>query len=223
MDKERVFKTLKKQTKSVLLEVLESTYDELSTRQRRWIFSEFVQKPSSSPDGKKLLEEIKKFQRDSLEGVYYAPFDINSKNFMHVPEETEEWFDRLGDLLKESERLVGQEDHEHAVECFGILYRLIGAMESGEDIVFADELGSWLIPCEEKEILAAYMTSLAATKSPEEFTAAVLPFVRRDSYHSFADRVYTSANRVASKEQKSHLRAELKRQNIPTSSRSGKR
>ena len=223
MDKEHVFKTLKKQTKSVLLEALESAYDELSTRQRRWIFSEFVQKSSSPPDGKKLLKEIEKFQRDSLEGVYYAPFDINSKNYRHIPEETEEWFDRLGGLLKENKKLVEQEDHEYAVECFGILYRLIEEMEEGKEIVFADELGSWLIPCEGKEILAAYITSLAAIKSPEEFTTAVLPFAQRDSYHSFVDRVYTSANRVASKEQKAHLRAELKRQNIPTSSRYRKR
>jgi len=142
---------------------------------------------------------------------------------MHIPEETEEWFDRLGDLLKESAKLTEQGNHEQAVECFHILYKLIEVMERGEEIVFADELGSWMIPCEEKEILASYIASLAATKSPETFTAAVLPFVRRDSYHSFADRVYTSANRVTSKEQKSHLRAELKRQNIPTGPRSRKR
>ena len=223
MDKERVFNALKKQTKPVLLKILESAYDELSTRQRRWIFGEFVQKPSSTPDGKKTLKEIKAFERDTLNGVYYAPFDINSKNFMHIPEETEEWFDRLGDLLKESARLTEKGNHEQAVECFHILYKLIDTMEDGEEIVFADELGSWMIPCEEKEILAAYIASLAATKSPGEFTEAVLPLIRRDSIESFANRVYTSTNRVASKEQKSHLRAELKRQNIPTSPRSKKR
>lgn len=77
-----------------------------------------------------------------------------------------------------------------------------------------------MIPCEEKEILAAYISSLAAIKIPEEFTAVVLPLIRRDSLASFSDRVYASANRVASKEQKAHLRAEIKRQKVETSPRS---
>ena len=223
MDEERVFKTLEKQPKPVLLELLRSAYSELSTTQRRWIFGKFTEQRSSRVDGKKLLKGIKEVERESLAGVYYAPFAINSKNYMHIPEETEEWFDRIGDLLKDSAKLTEQGEYGLAVECFGILYRLIETMERGEEIVFAHEYGSWMIPCEEKEILAAYLSSLAATKSPEEFTDAVVPLARRDSYESFANRVYTSANRVASKKQNSHLRAELKRQNIATGPRSRKR
>ncbi len=219
MDKEQLFNILAKQPKSVLLDALSSAYNELTTRQQRWIFEEFIPEPSSI-DSKKLLKDVKKFEQDSLSGVYYAQFDINSKNYMHIPEETEEWFDRLGDLLKESTRLTEQKEHAQAVECFDILFKLIAEMEKGEEIVFAHELGSWMIPGGEKKALAAYISSLAATKSPEEFTAIVLPFVKRDSYHSFADKVYTSANRFASKEQKAHLNAELKRQQIPTGPKS---
>ena len=223
MDKERTFETLKKQTKAILLEVLESAYDELSASQRRWIFGEFDKKEPAPFDGEELLEEIEEFERDSLNGLYYAPFNVNSKNFMNIPEETEEWCDRMGDLLKESARATEQGAHGQAAECFSILYKLIEAMERGEEIVFAEEMGIWMIPVEEKEILASYITSLAAMKSPQEFSEAVLPLVRRDSYHSFAARVYTSANRIGSKEQKAHLRAELKRQNIPTGPRSNRR
>lgn len=69
MDKEQVFKALAKQPKSVLLEVLHSAYNELSTSQRRWIFGKFVQEPSSPVDSKKLLKEVKKFEQDSLTRV----------------------------------------------------------------------------------------------------------------------------------------------------------
>ncbi len=45
--------------------------------------------------------------------------------------------------LKASRQLTAQGDHaawlRHAVACSGILYELIDAMESGEEIVFADE------------------------------------------------------------------------------------
>jgi hypothetical protein len=40
-----------------------------------------VQTPLDTPvDGKELLHEIKRFQRESLAGTYYAPFNMNSKN-----------------------------------------------------------------------------------------------------------------------------------------------
>ena len=80
-----------------------------------------------------------------------------------------------------------------------------------------------MIPCKEKDILASYISSLAATTSPEEFADAVLPLARRDTFHSFACRVYTAANLAGSKEQKAHLRAELKKQNIPTGPKSKRR
>ncbi len=88
----------------------------------------------------------------SMAGVYYAPFKINSKNWSHIPDETREWFDRLGDLLQASAQLTAQGNHLHAVACFGTLYTLIAAMEDGEEIVFGDEIGSWMIPGDEKQI-----------------------------------------------------------------------
>jgi hypothetical protein len=148
--------------------------------------------------------------------VYYAPFNINSKNWMHVPEETKEWFEELGDLLQSSVQLTVQNDHLHAVACFGILYQLIEAMENGEEIVFSDEIGSWMIPGDEKECIAAYMTSLAATATPEEFTTTALPLLRRDSWQSFSTQAYPSAIRAADKAQREYLEAEIKRQKIRT-------
>ena len=70
-------------------------------------------------------------------------------------------------------------------------------MECGQEIVFADELGSWMIPGDEKKFIAAFLKSLAAVATPEEFTAVAIPLIRRDSYLSFADQVHRSATRVA--------------------------
>ena len=217
MDKTRLFEFLSAQDAPFLLDLLSTAYDQMAPDQRRWVFGKLIEElPPAPVDGEELLDEVEDFQRASLAGVYYAPFDINSKTWRHIPEETEEWFERLGDLLKASCQLTAQGDHLHAVACFSILYELIDAMESGEEIVFADEIGSWMIPGDEKQYIAAYMTSLAATTSPEEFAAAALPLIRRDSWQSFATQAYPAATRAADESQRAFLEAEIQHQNIRT-------
>ncbi len=217
MDKTRLFEFLLIQDAPFLLDLLNEAYDQMDVDQRRWVFGRLVEElPPAQVDGEVLLNEVEDFKRESLAGAYFAPFNINSKNYMHIPDETEEWFERLGDLLKASSQLTAQGDHLHAVTCFGILYELIDAMESGEEIVFADEIGGWMIPGDEKQYVAAYMTSLAATAAPEEFSAAAIPLIRRDSWQSFSTQVYPAAIRVANRAQRAHLEAEIGRQNIRT-------
>jgi len=167
-------------------------------------------------DGKKMLRAIRKFRRDSLAGKYYAPFNVNSRNWMHIPAETEAWFDQLGQFLAESIQLSQRGEHPQAVACFGLLYELIAAMEEGREIVFADELGSWMIPGDEKKAIAAYLKSLAIIAAPEDYAAVAVPLIKRDSRQSFADQVYVSAMRAASKAQKACLTLELERQQVPT-------
>ena len=73
-----------------------------------------------------------------------------------------------------------------------------------------------MIPGDEKQYLAAYLTSLAAVSSPEEFTKAAIPLLQRDSGHSLAGQVYASAKKVANDEQYAYLAAEVKRLKIRT-------
>ena len=95
MDEEALFKVLKRQTKATLLELLHSAYYETNTQQRRYIFGELMKKSKPSKViAKDVIKESEKFYEDSLAGLYYAPFEINSKNFTHIPEETEEWFEK---------------------------------------------------------------------------------------------------------------------------------
>lgn len=219
VDKIRLFEFLSTQDSSVLLALLSKAFDTLDYDQRQQVFGQCTRSqsfPLAQVQGELLLAEVEEFRRESLAGRYWAPFNMNSKNFMHVPEETKEWFERLGDFLEASGQLTVQGDHEHAVACFGVLYELIEAMESGDEIVFAEELGSWMIPTDERQAIAAYLTSLAATATPKAFTAVALPLIRRDSRQSFADQVYTAATAVASAAQKAHLEAEIQRQGIRT-------
>jgi hypothetical protein len=219
MDKDALFKGLKRQNKAVLLDLLQSAYDDMNSQQRRYVFSGMVEqlKPLKLIV-KDVIQESKKFYRDSLSGLYYAPFNVNSKNFSDIPEETQEWFDTLGDLLKESTQLTKQGEHGAAVESFYILYELIERMASGEDIVFADECGTWMIPGSQSEFLDAYISSLAEVKVPEEYTEIVLLLMKRNRYSSFCKNVYSLAIKYANKDQAKHLKAAVKEQNIETKS-----
>ena len=221
MDETRLFAWFQQQEPSVLMEVLQNAYHAMTTTQRRDVFGPLItQIPPSPVDGEALHEAIDTFYRNSLAGVYYAPFDINSRNFSHIPEETEEWFEQLGDFLAQSTTLSDQGQHQHACACFGLLYALIERMERGEEIIFADEAGSWMIPGDEKVHIRAYLHSLAETATPEAFTEAVVPLIRRDSYESFTNKVYTSAMRAANTQQKAHLKEAIARHNIRTKPRS---
>jgi len=217
MDKVALFGHLSTREPATLLDLLSQAYDQMDHDQRRWVFGEWVDSlPPQPVDGETLLSEIELFQKQSLAGSYYAPFNINSKNFMHVPEETEDWFEELSDFLKASTQLTHRGDHLHAVACFDILYQLIAAMERGEEIVFADEIGSWMIQGDKKAYTAAYLTSLAATATPAEFANTAASLIKRDSFQSFTSQAYAAALRVSSEAQKEALEAELERQKIRT-------
>jgi hypothetical protein len=217
MDKTQLFESLSTEDASTLLDLLHDAYNMMTYDQREAVFGRYAEAlPPAPVEGATLLEEVKRFHDESLAGAYYAPFAINSKNYRHIPDETKVWFRRLGDFLAASCRLTAQGEHQYAASCFRILYSLIDAMELGQEIVFADEIGGWMIPGNEQEFIAAYMTSLAATATPDDFTAAALPLIRRDRTQSFATQAYPSAIRAAAEEQRAHLEAEIRRQQIPT-------
>lgn len=219
MDEEILFKVLKKQTKSTLLELLHSTYYQTNTKQKNSIFGDLMIKTKTPTlTGKNVIKKSEVFYKDSLAGVYYAPFSINSKNYSDIPEETEEWFEKLGDLLQSGVQLTKQADYSSAVKSFSILHELINRMEDGEEIIFAHEYGSWMIPGNEKEYLNSYLLSLAKVKTSEDYTNIVVPLVKRDSYMSCYNKVYLTAVRHGNKEQKKYLKDEIKRQNIKTKS-----
>lgn len=215
MNKERLFQFLGQQDSSALLELLSKAYDFLSHDDRNNLFGDYVKEsPPSEVDGASLLDEIEQFARSSRDGYYYAPFDINSKNFSDVPEETEEWFEKLGDYLQDSCQLTAQGDYQSAVACFAPLYELQALLWDGEEIVFGDEIGNWMLPGDEKQYNAAYLTALAATAVPEAFAKVVGPLVQQDSWQSFYGKVYETAVRLANEGQKAQLDAEIQRLNI---------
>jgi len=215
MNKERLFKFLEKQNYPTLLTLLDSAFNAMDTNLRHDVFWKiYSEMPPSQVKDEKLLDTIKQFYEDSLSGYYYEPFDITSKNFSDVPEETDAWFDELRDHLEDCTRLTDQGDHEMAVRCFKLLHELIDKMEDGEEIVFADEYGTWMIGGDEKRVVTSYLRSLSAISTPEEYAIGAIPVIKRDSYESFHNNVYSIALKIADGAQKTLLIKEVKKQEI---------
>ncbi|WP_028580186.1 hypothetical protein [Desulfogranum japonicum] len=220
MNKKRLFTYLKTQSQSKLLEMLQLAFDTMDTNQRHDVFGGAISEaPTSSVDGEEVLATIEEFYEKSVGGYYYAPFDINSKNFSDIPEETDAWFDEISDYLEDSSKLTDQRDHDVAVQCFKLLHKLIDKMEDGEEIVFADEYGTWMITGDEKRFIKSYLTSLSAILTPEEYANGAIPLIKRDSYESFHNKVYAIATKIANEDQRLLLKRKVKKQGIKTRAR----
>ncbi len=221
MNKERLFEYIKAQNHAKLLDLLNTAFDLLNTNQRQDVFGKIAKEaakeaPPLHVEGKNLIATIEQFYQNSISGHYYAPFDINSKNFSQVPEETDAWFEELSDYLEDSSKLADQGDHEIAVQCFRLLHELIDKMEDGDEIVFADEYGTWMITGDEKRFVKSYLASLSETSTPEEYANGAIPLIKRDSYESFHNKVYDTALKIANKDQKAFLKTEVKKHKIRT-------
>jgi len=211
-EKSALFLELRSTDRAELLHYLDVAYEAMSPYQRRAIFGEILDQvrlvafPAES-----LIAELEKFREDSINGKYYAPFEINSKNFMYKPPETEEWFDRLADFFRSATLLVEKSQYSTAVAAFELIYELIEIMESGDEIVFADEYGSWMIPIREEECVAAYLRAISCTENAFGFANEAVSLLKRDREQSFSLKVFESAMRVGNPEQKAAFAAKVEK------------
>ena len=218
MNKKRLFSYLDGQDKEMLLALLDDAYDEMENEARYRVFGKHEKNaPLLHVDGDDLLFDVEYFYKSSLAGDYYRPFRINSRNFADVPRETEEWFEELGNYLQSATQLSNQGDHMEAVICFEILYRLIDRFEHGEEIVFSDEVGTWMIEGDHSLPMRAYLTSLAVMSDPDQFTKAVIPLIKGGS--GLTLKVYDVACELGNEAQKAALITEVCRLESRTKSR----
>jgi hypothetical protein len=169
MNKQTIFAFLKSARRPVLLKYLESAYRSMNDRQRRKVFAGTVLQPKKAPriDAARLLRDVRHFHSDSIAGVYYATFMINSKNLMDRPAESMDWCDRFGRFARKAIALTAMGKHKEAAECHRLLHDLMKRVDDGEEmIIFASEAGSWMIPIAKKEWQAAYRTSREAVSKP---------------------------------------------------------
>lgn len=150
-----------------------------------------------------ILETVLDFQTDSLAGVYYESFRVNSRNYMDQSRGTINWiaeFNRLMDrCIKECE--AGEYFQAHPA--FEILIELLNEIDECRDdiIFFADEGGSWQVGVSWEHVLPSYFNALAEVVEPEAYAQSVIKVVknhadyRRDIHLKTAMRIANPAQR----------------------------
>ncbi|MGB3852587.1 MAG: hypothetical protein WA958_21660 [Tunicatimonas sp.] len=213
VNEKTIFEIFKKLKKSELIEHLKSSFYEMDDRQRRDVFLELQNSViNKNLKPKELYPKILEFHKKSITGEYYAPFDINSNNFMHIPNETDEWFSELSYYLDETSKLVEKKEYGIANKCFEKLYESIEEMKDGE-VVFADEYGTWMISTK-LDYDNFYIISLSQTEDENKFAEKVVPLLRRDSYESLSSKIYSKIRKSANSKQFRKVQEEIKSKNI---------
>ena len=155
-----------------------------------------------------LLEDIKKFHVNSLAGVYYEDFRVNSKNFMDKSRGTINWIaecERLMDRCTQ-EDMAGKPDQLR--QAFELLFNLLDEVDECRDdiIFFADEGGSWQVGVDWETVLPLYFQTLAMVAKPKEYAEQVTKLVKSHVNYKSED-CFKQALESAKPSQRKELKA----------------
>ena len=92
-----------------------------------------------------LCKRVDDFANRSMRGDYYAPFAMDAKNFMHIPEKTDIWFHEISLLIDLSCNLAQSGDRGTAKQCLSKLTALLDESLINDKVVFAHELDDSMV------------------------------------------------------------------------------
>jgi hypothetical protein len=155
-----------------------------------------------------LLDEVRKFHAESMNGQCYESFAVNSRNFTQKSERTEAFIAELDRLLGMCIRVAAKRPRSPMREALELLFALLRHIDKGHDdvIFFADEGGSRQVGVDWRPALAAYFRCLADGASAEEFAHAVDQAIKAFAEYE-RPRHLAAARRVASAAQRAALGA----------------
>jgi hypothetical protein len=129
----------------------------------------------------KLLARVRSFERTSLAGDYYDPFDVNSKNCMNKSSGTIAWIAECNRLLGLCVVQAQAGDAAEARQSFDIIFGLLDEIDACRDdiIFFADEAGAWQVGVDWEKLLPSWFKVLSATAKPDEYAKRVVDLLNR--------------------------------------------
>jgi hypothetical protein len=128
-----------------------------------------------------LLARVRSFERTSLAGEYYDPFDVNSKNCMDKSSGTIGWIAECNRLLDLCVVQAQTGDAAEARQSFDIIFGLLDEIDACRDdiIFFADEAGAWQVGVDWERLLPSWFKVLSATAKPDEYAKRVVDLLNR--------------------------------------------
>ncbi len=159
-----------------------------------------------------ILEEVNDFYEESVAGLYYEDFAVNSKNFMEQSRGTINWIRECNRLIKRcvQETEKGEEKPESIRESLEKLFSLLDELDKGNDeiIFFADEGGSWQVGVDWEDVLPSYFKIMSEVAEPKEYAESVIKIVKSQVNYS-SKEYYELAFKTANSAQKKALKSLL--------------
>ncbi|MGA7935028.1 MAG: hypothetical protein WCA35_15890 [Kovacikia sp.] len=155
-----------------------------------------------------LLNEVRIFVEESMSGIYYEDFRVNSRNFMDLSRGTINFIAEFRRLMQRCIAESEAGDQTEIREAFEMLIKLLDEIDECRDdiIFFADEAGAWQVGVDWDKVLPCYCKSLAAVAKPKEYAQSIFELVRKHvDYHS--DKYLQQALKIANPSQKKALKA----------------
>ena len=157
---------------------------------------------------KSLLEEVRDFQEESLAGVYYESFRVNSRNFMDQSRGTINWIAKFRGLMRRCLEECQGGEYVQTQQAFEALFELLDEIDEGRDdiIFFADEAGSWQVGVDWEKVLPAYFLALTDAAKPKAYAQSVIKLVTEHANYD-RDKHLKTALQLAKPGQRKALKA----------------
>jgi hypothetical protein len=112
---------------------------------------------------KNLLAEVQSFERTSLAGDYYEPFDVNSENCTKKSIGTISWIAECNRLLDLCVAQTRRGSASELRQSFDIIFGLLDEIDACRDniIFFADEAGAWQVGVDWENVLPPWFKVLS--------------------------------------------------------------
>ena len=158
-----------------------------------------------------LLETVEGFRDDSLAGLYYEAFRVNSRNFMEQSRGTINWIAEFERLINRCLQQCQSGEYVQTQQAFKLLFELLDEIDTGSDtiIFFADEAGSWQVGVSWEDVLPSYFTALAQVAKPKIYAREVIQLVTNHVNYE-RDRYLETALKLAQPAQRKALLALMK-------------
>jgi hypothetical protein len=155
---------------------------------------------------KNLLAKVQSFERTSLAGDYYEPFDVNSKNCTKKSSGTIAWIaecNRLLDLCVAQPRRGGASELRQS---FDIIFGLLDEIDTCRDniIFFADEAGAWQVGVDWENVLPSWFKVLSEIAKPKEYATRIVDLLNHHCKYE-SPRMFAMARKFATPAQERAL------------------
>lgn len=145
LPKEEIERFLSELDREQLMNLLVGSLDIVDIGQKEELFGDLIRSrffQEKQPTD--ILKAIRRFYDDCLEGKFYAPFELNAKTSEFIPPETEVWCSEIAWWLDKSCELLEQGHYDIGRQCLQLCMKIHDKM-GDDDVVFAHELGDWMI------------------------------------------------------------------------------